>query len=217
MSFRLEKGELQPRHRIRDDKTGLLIMIAYGSLLLQNWKKGFMKIEFTLTRSDSKSATRIIGKLHPKRSWVNIAAFIGNFIGFLLVTASAVALAHSLKRLYRSAPEIVIGLCSLAIGLLIIFATVRYTKSLMVDKSGIYGSLFVWEVLEDRLVIWRNHNIKTEFFPGAILKVIQHGGFLLAYTGETSALYVPLRVFSDDSEGISFVEQLKQVTMEKLG
>ena len=170
-----------------------------------------MKIEFKVTRSESKAASRAIEKLQPKISWLKTVNFFGSMLWAFLITIGLITVLKRIPSIFRYDSGFTLGLGAIVVGVLIFFALRYYVKRTYLMKAGIYGSYFKYELLNDRIVSWINDNIKVEIMPSAIIQIIQYGGFILIFTGKAYAYYIPKYAFNTDTELDKFVKALEQM------
>jgi hypothetical protein len=170
-----------------------------------------MRVSFNLSESDQKSAGQILFKLYPKTSWMRIVHSCGTFIGAFLTMASFVPLVNILYENASQEVPIIYCLVVMVIGIVIFVSTKFYVSSLAQRSSGIYGSILTYELQEDRIILWKNNNIKIEIYPSAILRIIFQKDYVFIYTGEIYAYFIPTSAFSSDKERTEFLAKLEQI------
>jgi len=170
-----------------------------------------MKVIFVLSIADQKLASRTIYKLLPKTSLMRIINFCGSCFGAFLATVGTLPLIRILYERGSDVAEITFCLGVIVLGVLLLIARKLIVSSMALKLSGIFGSTYSYEALEDRIVSIKNSNIRTEIYPSAILKIITTASFVFIYTGDAYAYFIPSTAFSTSSEQSEFVKKLEQI------
>lgn len=171
-----------------------------------------MKVEFEVTKSGSKAANQAIQKLQPKFSWQTIVNFLGSMLWGFLITIGLITVVKGIPEIFRIQPGFALGLGALVVGLCIFFLLRYLMKRTSLMQAGVYGALLRYELLDDRIICWRNDNIKVEILPSAIIRVVAHRGFILIFIAKTHAYYIPLHAFKTEIELNDFFSALKLIS-----
>jgi hypothetical protein len=170
-----------------------------------------MKVSFVLSKADKKLASRILYKLLPKTSMMRVVNFCGSFVGSFIAGVSVMTLIRLLYERASEVTDIIYCLVGVALGVLLLIGKKMLVTSMALNSSGIFGSSYSYEPLEDRVVYIKNENIRTEIHPSAIIKIITTKSFVFIYTGESYAYFVPTTAFASSSELSEFVNKLEHV------
>ena len=173
-----------------------------------------MKVEFTATRSDSKAASYAIDKFQPKLSGVAAFNFFGSMLWGFLITIGSIVVLKGIPSVFHNHSGFIFGLSALLIGVGIFIFQRYFAKRMAQNRAGVYGSTVTYELLSDKIISWKNDNIKIEIMPEAIIEVAEYRGFILIFVGKTQAFYIPLSAFKTNKEKDEFIAILNGIAKQ---